>query len=83
MPIEPSRCRIRGYYGFCFTVFYEGGYHCLAKHGDGLSFKVMVCEDQRFLGLLLLEIKRQREVVEENNRAIGHVQEWKIQDILE
>ena len=56
-------------------LFFMKGYHCLSKHGDGLFLKVMLCEDQRFLGLLLLEIKIQREAVKENNTStITHPQ---------
>ena len=46
------------------SVFYEIGrrYHCLFKQGFGPLRKVMEYEDQRCLGLFLLELKRQGKV---------------------
>lgn len=45
------------------TVYYEirGRYHCLFREGFGPLRKVMEYEDQRCLGLFLLELRRHRE----------------------
>ena len=44
-------------------VYYEirGRFHCLFREGFGPLFKVMRYEDQRCLGLFLLEMRRHRE----------------------
>ena len=63
------------YVCYC-SVFYEirGRYHCLFKQGFGPLRKVMEYEDQRCLGLFLLELKRHREKLLKNTATQAHPQ---------
>ena len=58
------------------SVFYEirGRYHCLFKQGFGPLSKVIEYEDQRCLGLFLLELKRHREKLLKNTATQAHPQ---------
>ena len=62
LPIVSSWSEIEHYVCHC-GVFYKirGSYHCLFKPGFGPICKVMEYEDQRCLGLFLLELNRCRE----------------------
>ena len=58
------------------SVFYQirGRYHCRFKQGFGPLRKVMEYEDQRCLGLFLLELKRHREKLLKNTATQAHPQ---------
>ena len=53
---------------------YKGRYHCLFKQGFGPLRKVMEIEDQRCLGLFLLELNRHREKLLNNTATQAHPQ---------
>ena len=54
-----------------FTSFCKirGRYHCFYDEGFGPLCKVMEYADQLCLGLFLLEIRRYREVLQDNNKT--------------
>ena len=78
IPPEDRLCKLCGtepetelHYVCHCTVYYEirGRFHCLFKEGFGPLDRVMKYEDQRCLGLYLLEIHRHRNTLLRRQRA--------------
>lgn len=79
IPPESRICKLCGmepetelhYICHC-TVYYEirGRFHCLFKEGFGPLDRVMQYQDQRCLGLYLLELQRHRDNLMRGQRAI-------------
>ena len=83
LPLEERICQLchqgvesEEHYVCHCSVFYEirGRYHCLFKQGFGPLSKVMEYEDQRCLGLFLLELKRHREKLLKHTATQAHPQ---------
>ena len=83
LPLDERICQLchqgvefEEHYVCHYSVFYEirGRYHCLFKQGFGPLRKVREYEDQRYLGLFLLELKRHREKLLKNPATHAHPQ---------